>query len=102
MHQQIAFLIVLLAFRLDNSSGHGKRRDARGADERIDFASAEQAHELSEEHSHSGIEADSNQTERENHESLRLKKLLRFHGRADAKPKQQSDDIRDVIFRGEF
>src|SRR5205809_373332 len=56
MHQQIAFLVVLLAFHLDDSSGHGKRRDSRGADERIDFAAGKKAHDFPEEDSRSGFD----------------------------------------------
>ena len=70
MHQKIVFLIVFLAFDLDDTGRHRKCRNAGGADQRIDFAAGQRAHELAEKHADRGVQADGDKAQAEDQQSL--------------------------------
>src|SRR5689334_4168074 len=89
MHQKIVFLVVFLAFDLNDARRHGKSRDAGGADQRVDLAAGERAHDFAEEHADGGVEADGDESQAKDQQRFAAEKVAGFHGSADAESEQQ-------------
>ena len=100
MHQEITFLIVLLAFGLNDPCRHRKCRNTCGSDQWVDFTAGQHTHHLAEQNADGGVEADGDQAEQQNQKCLTAQKLVGLHSPADCKAKQQRNDIRDLVLRG--
>ena len=54
VHQEIVVRVFVLTHVLDDSRGHRHRRNASGADHRVNFAFRNQVHQLREQHPSDG------------------------------------------------
>ena len=55
MHEQVVAGVVLLADLLGNTGGHGNGGNTGGADERVDLAVGDNAHDLAQENTAGGV-----------------------------------------------
>ena len=100
MHQQEVARVLRLTNLLGDTRGHRHGGNARRADQRIDLAAGELAHQVAQQNAAGRTAAERKHAHRDDLEGLRLQEGLGLRRRADRHAQEDGDDVHQFVLRG--
>ena len=100
MHEQVVAGVVLLADLLGNTGGHGNGGNTGGADERVDLAVGDNAHDLAQENTAGGADTEGDDAQNDDLNGLDVQEGGGVGGAADGEAEEDRDDVHQLIAGG--
>ena len=100
MHEQVVAGVVLLADLLGNTGGHGNGGNTGGADERVDLAVGDNAHDLAQDNTAGGADAEGDDAQNDDLNGLDVQEGGGVGGAADGEAEEDRDDVHQLIAGG--
>ena len=100
MHQQVVAGVVLLTDLLGNTGGHRHGGNTGRADERVDLAVGDNAHELAQQHTACGADAEGDDAQTDDLDRLQGQEGGGVGGAADGEAQEDGDDVHQFVAGG--
>ena len=100
MHEQVVAGVVLLADLLGNTGGHGNGGNTGGADERVDLAVGDNAHDLAQENTAGGADTEGDDAQNDDLNGLDVQEGGGVGGAANGEAEEDRDDVHQLIAGG--
>ena len=100
MHEQVVAGVVLLADLLGNTGGHRNGGNTGGADERVDLAVGDNAHDLAQDNTAGGADAEGDDAQNDDLNGLDVQEGGGVGGAADGEAEEDRDDVHQLIAGG--
>ena len=102
MHEQVVAGVVFLADFLGNTGGHGNSGNTGGADQRVNLAVGDNAHDLAQQNTACGADTESNNAQNNDLNGLDVQEGCGIGGAANAEAQEDGDDIHQFVAGGLF
>ena len=100
VHQQVVAGVVLLADLLGNTGGHRHGGNTGRADERVDLAVGDNAHDLAQQHTACGADAEGDDAQNDDLDGLQVQEGRGVGGAADGEAQEDGDDVHQFVAGG--